>query len=329
MDRNMHLFIFYLLSIVFIITVFLLFHKKKCKQRKIHQINAKRINKIIHTTPIEKKIVVDNADINYYMKNAILIEAVPHQTALNFDQPMNILDDIGNYDLVDEIYEERRNNIMRNPQDVFNMIINRPDSQNVHDSVIQNTIKNKFKIKRIENERKHINKNDKDIISEIINRANTIDKEKYEKIPDILKQISSRCESVYNLEADEINVLKNTWISASDVQKDQILNELLDCLENNKLVCPTGVVSRIINSDIVINPENAPKTIENLREEMMNIAIKTRNDLEDTEEFQNKEIPEQNLILKDELIRKYEETYKGILDEDIVKNEYDKWIDSI
>ncbi len=341
MERNSAI-IFYSFLIGFILIVFVLFHtKKNIKRKKCREIKTK-IEKVIKSKPIEKKVIVDNSDIKYYLEqnqniqtplvsdNSFTISGLNNLNEIQMHDinGINILDDIQNYDLVDEIYVDfPRNTIVENyERNVIQNLINRPDSQNVHDRVVQNTIKHKFKLinEKVPSE----SKNEKDIISEIIKYSKQ-DPTKYAKIPDILNQISSRSASVQNINSNEMEVLEKTWISSKELQKDQILNELLDCIEKDRLVCPTGVVSRIINSDVVLNPEKASKTIENLREEMMNTAAKVRSDLEEQSEFKNKTDNEQSEFFKENLIKKYEENYKDIIDMDIVKGEYEKWINEI
>lgn len=356
--EKQELMIFFTFIIGFILMVFVLFHtKKNIKRRKQREIKTK-IETVVKSKPIEKKIVIDNSDIKYYLEQnqnistPLILETYGNSIMNNtidngfpthnlFDNnEINILQDIRNYDLIDEIYtradlignnqngaENIRNTIVENyERNIVQNLLNRPDLQNVHDNVVQNTIKHKFK--NIEEKTQEQTENEKDIIKEIIERSKQ-SSPKYAKISGILAQIASRSSPVYNLNSNEIEVLKKTWINAPEQQKDQILNELLDCEENNRLVCPTGVVSRIINSDVVLAPEKASKTIENLREEMMNTAARVRNELEDKDEFQNKPDNEQSEIFKDTLVKKYEENYKDVIDMDIIKGEYEKWINDI
>lgn len=356
--EKQELMIFFTFIIGFILIVFVLFHtKKNIKRRRQREIKTK-IETVVKSKPIEKKIVIDNSDIKYYLEQnqnistPLILETYGNSVMNNtidngfpthnlFDNnEINILQDIRNYDLIDEIYtradlignnqngaENIRNTIVENyERNIVQNLLNRPDLQNVHDSVVQNTIKHKFK--NIEEKTQEQTENEKDIIKEIIERSKQ-SSPKYAKISGILAQIASRSSPVYNLNSNEIEVLKKTWINAPEQQKDQILNELLDCEENNRLVCPTGVVSRIINSDVVLAPEKASKTIENLREEMMNTAARVRNELEDKDEFQNKPDNEQSEIFKDTLVKKYEENYKDVIDMDIIKGEYEKWINDI
>lgn len=356
--EKQELMIFFTFIIGFILIVFVLFHtKKNIKRRRQREIKTK-IETVVKSKPIEKKIVIDNSDIKYYLEQnqnistPLILETYGNSVMNNtidngfpthnlFDNnEINILQDIRNYDLIDEIYtradlignnqngaENIRNTIVENyERNIMQNLLNRPDLQNVHDSVVQNTIKHKFK--NIEEKTQEQTENEKDIIKEIIERSKQ-SSPKYAKISGILAQIASRSSPVYNLNSNEIEVLKKTWINAPEQQKDQILNELLDCEENNRLVCPTGVVSRIINSDVVLAPEKASKTIENLKEEMMNTAARVRNELEDKDEFQNKPDNEQSEIFKDTLVKKYEENYKDVIDMDIIKGEYEKWINDI
>jgi hypothetical protein len=111
--------------------------------------------------------------------------------------------------------------------------------------------------------------------------------------------------------------------------KEQILNELLDANSSGYLVCPTGVVSRIINADIVENPETSPRTEQNLREEMLNTASKIRDELEQDNMYINLPDLEQSNLFKERLINKYNLDYLNIISQENIQKELDTWIDHV
>ena len=110
---------------------------------------------------------------------------------------------------------------------------------------------------------------------------------------------------------------------------EQILNELLDANSPGYLVCPTGVVSRIINANVVNDLDSSPRTEENLREEMLNTASKIRSLLENDTEYIDSSESKQTEIFKETLIEKYNNDYKDIISEDRIQKELDTWIDHV
>jgi len=146
----------------------------------------------------------------------------------------------------------------------------------------------------------------------------------------VLNEIVKRNSNIINLNnATEADVLNLVW--NEEQLRDQIVNELFDCLnlEYKTIVCPTGVVSRLLNADIVLNPQNSPRTIELLRTEMLNIAANIRKKCENDETYKKLEETKQNEILKKEIKTKLNETYKDIISSDIIQKELDSWIDYI
>ena len=198
------------------------------------------------------------------------------------------------------------------------------NAQNVHSSLVQDTIKNKYNTVKSK-----VSNSNKDITFEIIEYAKYLNKD-YKKIQDIINQIKTRNSFIKNLNETEINVLNNSWISANKNVKEQILNELLDMTDGKSyIVCPTGVTSRIINSNIVENPESGPVKESDLRQEMLSTASKIRNELDNLLDFQNLPEIEQTNIFKEKLIQKYNKDYNGVISKDRIKKELESWIDSI
>ena len=200
------------------------------------------------------------------------------------------------------------------------------NSQNVHSSLVQDTIKNKYQeVKKIA-QTSEVNR---DVAFEIITFTKQLRKDS-RKIEDVINQIKERNSFVKNMNDTEFNVLNNSWISANSSVKEQIVNELLDITDDKTfIVCPTGVVSRIINSNIVENPESSPLTEADLRKEMLQSASKIRSELDKSVDFQKLSDLEQTTVLREKLIEKYNKDYDGIISRERIKKEFEIWINDI
>jgi hypothetical protein len=333
-----------IISAICLIYIFYNIYKVKKRSKKIENMITK-IEKInAHDVKKNKaeNIVLNYNDIAYYIElffNNINTKVNAH--ALNnydFFNDINNYDffnDMDNYDFFNDMPDINinANNILNdntwNEIDVVNHLVNNPNSQNVHDSTVQNTIVNKYN--KIKNSKDDANEQNEfiDELTEFINNKNNSVKDTRGKIIDIAIQIKNRNAHVSNLNTTEYEVLKTNWSNANDIVKEQIINELNDCEEDNKLVCPTGVVTRIINSDIVIKPEESVRTTEILKDEMMNTAAKIRTELENDKDFKEKSEEYQTKTFKETLIAKYKSDYNNIISDSEIKKEYEKWIDHI
>ncbi len=275
---------------------------------------------------IERELIIDDSDKEFYKEH--LDEFVTNGfDNYGLETPIEDLDSTsllnlkkskGEIGAWDSSFGESFSNFDKNEKGYFGT-----DFQNVHSSLVQDTIKNKYqKSKSTKNIRG-------DVLSEIIKFTKYLKKD-YRKIQDIIGQIVKRNSFVKNMNDTELNVLKNSWISASDNVKEQIINELLDLTDGKSyIVCPTGVTSRIINADIVENPESSPIKEEDLRKEMLQTASKIRSELDKSTSFQRLSPTKQDLVFKEKLLKKYNEDYNGIISKDRIKKEYENWIDSI
>jgi hypothetical protein len=312
------------LNIVFIciLILFIYYCKSTYKLKKLPKTTIKvpdivscvKNIKKIKTRPIKQKVVLDKNDMAYYSElsqrinreEQIKYGIKPIGVSLNIND--NILADIRNYaDPIDI------------PPAIWaNFTV---DSQNVHNSLVQDGIK----IKNAKNTPIGDNTSRIEItcMGEITEYA-ALNKNGH-KIANILEKIKNRNSRISNINSTEIQVLNNAWNAANENIKSQIINELLDSDEGGHLVCPTGVVSRIINADIVENPELSPRTEKILREEMLTIAAKTRTDLESDPVYNKCSDVEQSTMLKTALTKKYIETYKDIVSMDLVQTELDSW----
>lgn len=199
------------------------------------------------------------------------------------------------------------------------------NAQNVHSSLVQDTIKNKYQ----ESKKKASQSKSRDTQSEIIRFARYLKKDT-SKLQDIITQIKKRNSFVKHMNDTEINVLHNSWISANNNVKEQIINELLDITDGKLyIVCPTGVTSRIINANIVENPESSPIKEEDLRKEMLQSASKIRAELDNSASFKNLSDIDQDHFFKEKLIQKFYKDYDGIISQDRIRKEYEIWINDI
>lgn len=194
--------------------------------------------------------------------------------------------------------------------------------QNVHASDIQKNVKEKYnKIEKVNVSKHIIYKNE--IVKYV--KGNNV-----EKLRDILSQIEERNSPISKLNDTEVNILNNTWASATENVKTQLVNELLDMTDGKSyIVCPSGVSSRIINSNIVNDPDHGPSTEGDLHEEMMNTASNVRKKLEESREFTLLDEDIQTGILKNKLIDKFYDDYNGVIPMEKVQKELDLWIDYV
>jgi hypothetical protein len=149
------------------------------------------------------------------------------------------------------------------PQQRGNRMFN--DTQNVHDTLIQRQLK-------------------QDALQNLVTPTYTsvsLD-DLYasdDKLKEIVQKIKNRNATLsgYNNKT-EMEILHDTWQNGNDNVRNQLRNELKECIENGHLVCPTGTVSRILNSKYIETPEKIPKTKEMYHEDILNFSAKIRQD---------------------------------------------------
>jgi len=323
----------FLLIMIFIIIFIILNALKKAEKKVMNlTINTLKPKKL---KPLKKEILLEPMDLNYYNRlNQARLE-LKNSRKKNYRMNKETINN--------EIAELPDNTILQNvelrlPENI-NLNNFNNDNQNVHDTTIQDTIKKKYQILKKKNNNNlnnlnklfNLNKKHNLKIEDILNYAkknNNLKNE--ERLKFILEQIYERNSSIINLDySTEVEILNMIW-SNSDI-RDQIINELFECYDPiyKNIVCPTGVVSRLLNADIILNPESSPRTIEMLREEMLNIASKIRSDCENDEEYKKLNEDDQSKNLKEKIINKIHETYINIISEDKIQKELDTWIEHI
>lgn len=176
------------------------------------------------------------------------------------------------------------------------------DSQNVHDTVIQNNVKNKYsKLPQ--------DYSDADgTILEIMNFCNN-DRE----IFDVIQKIKKRNARLVNFSGDtETDILKKTWNNGNLSVKNQIINELRDCKNNNSIYCPSGVATRIVSSTYIDNPENYPRDKDTINREILEKCAHLR-----------KKNPE---ITQEELKQAIIEEYSNVHDSEFISGLMEPWL---
>jgi hypothetical protein len=317
----MNIFLIFLV-IIFIIIIYL-YLKNHCNKGPLNidikVINPKKLKKQ------EKKIILEPVDIVYYEKlkkaKEQLKEARKQNYRMNKETINNEVAELPNNRNTEHI-ELRLIDNLNNIENLGN------NNQNVHDTTVQDTIKKKYF--ELKNTIQKNNYNIIDIINYAKNNKKINSKEEEDKLKLILDEIFNRNAAIMNLEyVTEVEILMLVW--SREGLREQIINELLDCYEPvfKHIVCPTGVVTRLLNADIVINPERSPRTIELLREEMLNIAANVRTKLENNNKYNKLEEKEQNIKLKEEIKMELNKTYVNIISSEIIQKELDTWLDYI
>lgn len=210
------------------------------------------------------------------------------------------LDNIYNFEISDlEFHRMDPNTRMIFQDDAIH--VPDPDSQNVHSSTVQRSIKSKF------NEISDSSESFINEISEFYLGDETVQK--------VLKFISQRNSSINNLDnKTETEIFSDVWkkIKNNENLKSAFCENLKDCIEDGNVVCPTGTTSRALSTLYIEDPENYPKTESLIREEIFCKASKVRDTTLSDKDFQN-EITKQ--IKKDYIDILTENEMSSIIDE--------------
>ena len=195
------------------------------------------------------------------------------------------------------------------------------DNQNVHDSFVQKSIRKIFS--EVSDTWGDIDTCIREILQETGGDP---------EIKKVLDKIKNRNSNIVNLgDKNESQILVNTWEKAknNDNIKRFLITQLRDSIENNSVVCPTGIVTRLGAALQVETPENFPKTRDNIVEEMMYTAAKLQNTLEKDPHYTNLSDNEQTDKFKSDLMNKYSNDYSGILTTDEINEIVAPWINHV
>jgi hypothetical protein len=260
-----------------------------------------RFNRPRDTVNLNLELHFDDNDINY----------IPHQLL----QPQ-----------IESYYIQPHPLEINQLQELFNQPLEPAfdrDSQNVHDSFIQNYTSKKYNdYNGIDTE--NITNLKQDILHFASNNSKKND------LQNVLDQIESRNSSLTKFNDDcEMDILQKTWENGNDIIKAQIINELLDCKNGHDIYCPTGVATRIVNANFIEEPEKMAKTKEIFHQEMMNTASTLRTEMENDESYNNLSPDTQTETFKINLIKKYTQDYKDIIKPEEIIEMTGDWIDYI
>lgn len=279
-----------IIFLVLIVTGYLFFKYFKREKFALKKLSKKTKEFVLNDT--NETLVFDKNDILYYKRTPIVTRSTP---IIKFPVTPNETGTV--------------------------IIYNEPENQNVHDSIVNRYVKTLYS--GIENDSKYD-------IRDTIKEIEDFSKEKgvFDKITPVLQKIVSRNSTITNLDdTNEINVLSSVWNLAKNNEniKEYLLTQLEDCVENKYVVCPTGVVNRIVSSLAVNSPENFPKTQNIIKEEILNTTAHLRNELENDTAFTMLNDIEQKTFFTEKLLDKLYDDYSNIYD----KEQIDKKIESM
>lgn len=240
--------------------------------------------------------------------------------------PVRIVDNLENY-IIDEILG---NNLggMYQRAGVNIAQVGRPDTQNVHDTDVQQQLKSTFKLYSGQNSSGTRANFDPTVIHQHAVRIGKSNDD-ISKLQRVVGKMMERNSHISNYQDTELGVLQKTWNLNDKGIRDQVINSLLDCEEYGSVVCPTGTSSRIVEATYIHTPENVPKTKAAYKEEMLNKAAVVRRDVESTEGFGGMTDEAQSAYLRDRLLDTYRQDYSGVLSNDEITGLTADWIDHI
>ena len=226
--------------------------------------------------------VIDKEDLLYYkQKERFITKIIPENNTVIQDAPgetiiipRNILNEIGN------------------------------DSQNVHDTFIQETIKSAHK--------------DMNIIPGYIEEKQTEDqvldsiKKEFPQTTGVINHINKRNSFISNISKTEKQVIHDIWEKCKQDQniKNNFITQLLDCKDlSGGIVCGTGVVTRLTCSLYINDPESMPKDKNIIKQEILGKFSVLANNQENTDIF-GKEIPFDKNKAKETILLEYPDNMK-------------------
>lgn len=292
------------------------------------------------------KVVIEQSDIDYYRKkNADVMEAYnqrkkeyPVYDEQKWSRSKQKKQRVIGYDDYDDMDDVEMDEIIQRLMLQF-----QNGSQSVHDSVVQSQVKEQYS--ELSTALDTVFTDSKEnIATQIIQYANTLvgssiqnniklSPEKRTDIEYVLKKISDRNSTMSSLDGDrEMDAVAKVWNTGDQEIRRQLLNELVDCKQEhmNDIYCPTGVVTRVMNSLNIKEPEHMSKTREVLRGEMLQTAANVRNKMETSDtKYNTMNEEKQNEYFKDTLQNLIYAQYDGVIPKEKLQKEMDEWIDSV
>lgn len=310
--------------------------------RHISPIHPRYISRV----PVRQKhIYIAPEDIAYYRKPSHIEERVNLVEIVKREEDMipqqYIEEDVIARQYLDrlQLYNEEEDAIVRgllnvrqpvaqpaargagHENDAINVAF-RADTQNVHDRAIQKQIREKFTT----TESKNVSGVASSVKDEILKVGETIGVDS-DALKNVIQKIEKRNSDIYGLRTTEFGVLTKTWSGANTNVREQIVRGLLDSRIGDEIVCPTGVITRIIESTFVENPETMPKSANALRIEMLNKASKLKQDFD----IANPGLSDADASKKftSLLFDTFSKDYKGIVPDSTIRDELNEWASEI
>lgn len=343
-------------------------------------LNLNNENNILNRTGFIFNDISSNNNIENMFKNTISHPYLNDYNLYNNDKENDKTNLINIFKKIDKTYEQTKNyndNILdtlpNNVEIPINLGINierantvntnriRNDHQNVHDHVVNKTVKKSVdNLKNTTNLYINIPKTLIDVRNLIKN--SDCNNEKKEDAYKTLDTIETKNQKISSMNMSEIDALNLVWNRIHDPRnrsneknlKENLINELSECnqnfgIDNDKKgqVCSTGRFSRIVDTLNICDYDNAVKIVPKnvLNEELMNTASKIRNDMINAESDEVKKAIDalEPNSKQEELYKNFSENFKtklsdtfdkeyvqkGIISKKILDNEVNKWINEI
>jgi hypothetical protein len=237
-------------------------------------------------------------------------------------------------------------------KNVENLAVVRNNPQSARDHIVVNTARlslEKLKAKT------HVQFDVSNVLQQIKTYLEN-NMEKSQKKDDILVVLQYLARNQYSTNFEEtkgLDALVIVWnriFTVTDKKKRQrmienLLNELAECIEFGNIVCPSGIITRILDSLNFVDPEVRIVPQWAVRDEMLTKAAKIREDLlkkapglvRDALESP-KPTPKDESVAK-KFIEKFKRTVwdqfnkdyveSGIMTKDMLKTQLSEWIDHI
>lgn len=239
----------------------------------------------------------------------------------------------------------RNRNIERN-----DIIKNNP--QSARDHMVVNTTR--ISLEKLKS-KTHIQFPIKDVLKQIHTfvENNITDHTKAKKIVLLLNHMAKNQHSCDFDETKELDALMIVWNrifnstnrSKQKIMIDNLMNELAECVEYGEIVCPSGIITRILDSLNFVDPEVKIMPEWMIRDEMLQKAAKVREIMlkkapgKVRDALESPKPTHQEIIIvknfqerfKRELWDRFKKDYveTAIMSEDLLKTQLNEWVDNM